>query len=61
VLEIGENVEEEPPELHAAAVVAGPVRVGAVVAVEQHLRLLVLAENDALLLRGFRDPEEPIL
>jgi hypothetical protein len=37
------------------------VRVGAVVAVEQHLRLLVLAENDALLLRGFRDPEEPIL
>ena len=51
---VGEGVQQELPELDVGAVVSGPVRASAVVAVDEHLALLVLAENDPLFL-GHRD------
>ena len=55
VLAVGEDVQKELPELDVVAVVAGPVNVGRVVAVEQHLGLLVLAQDHSLLLGRLRN------
>ena len=53
VLEICEYIQKKLPELNVVAVVSGPVNVGRVVAVDQHLALFIFAKNDARLFPAF--------
>ncbi len=52
MLEIGEYVKKKLPELNVVAVVAAPMHVGRIVAVQKNFSLFVFAEDDSLFFHG---------